>query len=70
MIDVVGAREPIRGEAYSVCRQLVVYGSIPHRDKTVVAAASLMLACRLHGRVLDWSDIPDIRDKEHTTGVS
>ena len=58
MADVVGAGDAIRDEAYRLSRRLIAGGFAVGRDRMVVAAAALMLACRLHGRVLEWTEIP------------
>lgn len=67
MLESIGVGATIQYEAYSLCRKLVHSGFATGRDKTVVAAASLMLACRLHGRVLEWRDIPGISTKMRRT---
>ena len=63
MADTVGAGRPVREEAYSLARRLVASGFAACRDRMAVAAAALMLACRIHGRVLEWGEIPGISHK-------
>lgn len=64
MADVVGTGRTVREEAYSLARRLVASGFAACRDRMAVAAAALMLACRIHGRVLEWGgEIPGISHK-------
>lgn len=63
MADVVGAGRTVREEAYSLARRLVASGFAACRDRMAVAAAALVLACRMHGRVLKWGDIHGILHK-------
>lgn len=63
MIESVGAGESVAEEAYAVCRRLVASNHPAGRDKTAIAAAVLMLACRTRGRVLEWGEIPGTADK-------
>ena len=63
MIESVGAGESIAEEAYAMCRRLVASNHPTGRDKTAIAAAILMLACRTRGRILNWGDIPGTSDK-------
>lgn len=63
MLECLGVGTTIRREAYSLCRRLVYGDFATGKDKTVIAAATTMLACRLHGRVLAWSEIPGISTK-------
>ena len=63
MIESVGAGESIAEEAYAMCRRLVASNHPAGRDKTAIAAAILMLACRTRGRILNWGDIPGTANK-------
>lgn len=63
MLDTVHASQCIRDEAYMLCRKIVCREFIRGQDRIVVAAALVMLACRLHGRILEWSDIPGMGHK-------
>ena len=63
MIESVGAGESVAEEAYAMCRRLVASNHPTGRDKTAIAAAILMLACRTRGRILNWGDIPGTADK-------
>lgn len=63
MLESVGAAGAIRAEAYALCRRMVAAGLVSGRDRTVTAGALLVLACKLHGRVIRWSDIPGISRK-------
>ena len=65
MLETVRASQCIRDEAYMLCRKVVAQEFVRGQDRTVVAAALVMLACRLHGRILEWSDVPGISHK-HT----
>lgn len=67
MLDTVHASQCIRDEAYMLCRKIVARELARGQDRTVVAAALVMLACRLHGRILEWNDIPGIERKYSRT---
>lgn len=63
MLECIGVGMTIQREAYSLCRRLVYGDFATGKDKAVIAAAATMLACRLHGRVLEWTEIPGISTK-------
>ncbi len=63
MAESAGVGGAVSEEAYAVCRILVASGHTAWRDKTVMAAAILMLACRTRGRVLRWSEVPGLAGK-------
>ena len=67
MLESVRAGDAIRNEAYSICRRMIRQNKVGGRDRAVVAAAILMLACRIHGRVLEWDQIPGISKKVRRT---
>lgn len=65
MLETVHASQCIRDEAYLLSRRLVARELVQGQDRTVVSAALVMLACRLHGRILEWDDIPGLERKHN-----
>lgn len=65
-LETVRASQCIRDEAYMLCRKIVAREFVQGQDRTVVAAALVMLACRLHGRILEWGDVPGISHKRNS----
>ena len=67
MLETVCASRCIRDEACMLCHMIVDQEFVQGQNRTVVAAALVMNACRLHGSILEWSDVHRIGHKRTRT---